>query len=60
MRMWPSGPPGVLAAEASSGGGGAAKPEPDLARTEPVTNLREHILTLQESKDSAVRRRASI
>ena len=38
MRMWPSGPPGVLAAEASSGGGGAAKPEPDLARTEPVTN----------------------
>jgi len=55
MRMWPSGPPGVLAAEASSGGGGAAKPEPDLARTEPVTNLREHILTLQESKDSAVR-----
>jgi len=28
--MWPSGPPGVLAAEASSGGGGAAKPEPDL------------------------------
>ena len=40
MRMWPSGEPGVLAAEVSSGGGGAAKPEPDLARTEPVTNQR--------------------
>ena len=40
MRMMPSGEPGVLAAEVSSGGGGAAKPEPDLARTEPVTNLR--------------------
>ena len=36
MRMWPSGEPGVLAAEASSGGGGAAEPGPDLARTEPV------------------------
>ena len=36
MRMCPSGEPGVLAAEVSSGGGGVAEPEPDLARTEPV------------------------
>ena len=50
MRMWPSGEPGVLAAEVSSGGGGAAEPEPDLARTEPVTNLALRILTLRDSK----------
>ena len=38
------GPPGVLAAEASFGGGGAAEPEPDLARTEPSLICDQHIL----------------
>ena len=54
MRMWPSGPPGVLAAEASSGGGGAAKPEPDMARTEPVTNLRSAHFGVLVQADTSV------
>ena len=54
MRMWPSGEPGVLAAEVSSGGGGAAKPEPDLARTEPVTNLRSAHFGVLVQADTSV------
>ena len=48
MRTWPSGEPEVLAAEASSSGGGAVEPEPDLGPNRTCSLICvQHILALR-------------